>query len=260
MKIAICISGCIRTGRHAADSIVKYFGQSGDVDYFYHTWSTNAWGVDKKIENWNAHVPIDSIDVQDLKAINHIYRPIYHQIDDMSIVNQYKFKYGVPWRYMLYSMMMANELKRVHEETNGFRYDVVVKTRFDLLFHPRCKFNRQLGYLGASRPSVDMRVFTDNVEVFPREFSRPNLNDITFWGSSQAMDVACEYFRYVSLYPRVPADVKNGPGVGLYKYLQNNSIRVIEIPSPWDFQILRPEGVGVIHDWNEVGRIAQSYH
>ena len=108
-KVAICISGQLRTGILGHDVFRRFFGSLDNYDIFYHTWTLE---------------PDVSLKLQSL------YSPMKF-IEEPSIDVDEVGNFGS----MLYSIMMANELKKQHEIENNFRYDLVIKTRFDLIFH-----------------------------------------------------------------------------------------------------------------------------
>ena len=67
-----------------------------------------------------------------MDEINEILKPI-----DCFVETNWKHK-GT-FGNMLYSIQQANWFKRKHEIENNFRYDIVIKARFDLLI-PYIKF------------------------------------------------------------------------------------------------------------------------
>jgi hypothetical protein len=86
--------------------------------------------------------------------------------------------------------MMANELKKKHEIENNFRYDLVIKTRFDLAYHPGFQF-----------PSFNMTPRTiyspsANTGINHTDTEHHGINDVIFWGDSQSMDIATNAYMY----------------------------------------------------------------
>jgi len=160
-KVAICISGLPRTGVRAFPCFERYFGFL-DADVFYHTWKTD--------------------DTQ-IAQLNEVYTPVQCQVETPK-ANMGSFG------SMLYSIMMANELKKKHEIEHNFRYDLVIKTRFDLVF-----------------PSI---AIFPQFNIFPRtvythmgsngightDMEHHGVNDVMFWGDSQSMDIATNTYMY----------------------------------------------------------------
>ena len=97
-----------------------------------------------------------------------------------------------PWGNMLYSIMMANELKKNHEIENNFRYDLVIKTRFDLVFPQDSNF------LIHQRPLQPRTIYCSggNNGFTHTDFENHGINDVMFWGDSESMDIATDVYRY----------------------------------------------------------------
>lgn len=161
-KSAICISGEIRTAVEAYPSFSRFFGPGHDV--FIHCWQDEESIIDR---------------------VKKLYNPVAFVCEPPGRGMQ-----DLPFSSMLYSMMMANDLKRKHEMSMGRRYDTVIKTRFDIVFEPSTSLPR--------RPS-DPR--TINVVGLSNGFNNVDydnkgIDDVMFWGDSTAMDVACDTYRH----------------------------------------------------------------
>lgn len=134
MKIAFLLSGQPRMVDEAYSGILSNFLEPYTPDVFIHTWvnpedygkpQSNSWGngsflySDDIIGNiYNKYSPIKcKIENQINFTLhpNHIY-PVQH----FNMVS------------MLYSMNEVNELKKQYEEENNFKYDCVIRHRFDL--------------------------------------------------------------------------------------------------------------------------------
>jgi hypothetical protein len=108
------------------------------------------------------------------------------------------------------------------------RFDLVVRARFDLMYHPRIKLTSliQNGII----PNSHLMCTTLD---FPYEFGHPAINDIIFMGASHIMDQVCEFNRYYEngkLYKMLgvnkfnPAYSQVGMGVLLYKWITLRNI------------------------------------
>jgi hypothetical protein len=214
-KVAICISGLFRTGIEAHPVFKKYFEDTG-ADIFYHTW--------------------DSPNL-DVGAINALYKPVRYRFDKPFSLANNMGSFG----NMLYGIMMANELKKQHEIENNFRYDLVIKTRFDLVFSPGSKFPqvptfpRTIYSMGGSNGYVHT------------DLEHHGINDILFWGDSQSMDIVTNtymYYKHVALPRDIqlmsgiisdPNDIYFSPGQMIqYRGVRRNISfhRVTEYPGP----------------------------
>jgi hypothetical protein len=162
-KVAICISGLVRTGVNAYPSFEKFFGHL-NADIFYHTWKTDSRTSNK---------------------IKMLYNPVRYAEQQ-----QFKDKNMGAWGNMLYGIMQANELKKKYEIENNFRYDLVIKTRFDLVFPVTNIF--------PTTPIVPRTIYTSsgNTGFNHTDYEHHGINDIIFWGDSQSMDIATNVYMY----------------------------------------------------------------
>lgn len=173
-KVAICISGLMRTGLLAYPSFSNFF-QHLDADVFYHTWDT---------EN------LDTIHV------NQLYNPVKYRVDKPFIKPANTYDPMGSFGNMLYGIMMANELKKQHEIENNFRYDLVIKTRFDLVFRP--------GYIFPEEHLFPRTIYSLNGSngYVHTDMEHTGINDVLFWGDSQSMDIATNvymHYKHVAL-------------------------------------------------------------
>jgi len=213
-KVAICLSGLLRTGISAKKSFDKFFGHL-DYDLFCHTWTTDY----------------DESFVDLYKPTQYIVQKPYPKWSKGSFGD------------MLYSIMMANRLKKEYELANDFRYSVVIKSRFDLVFPENIMFNhvnntpRTIYCSGGSEGIV----YTD--------YESHGINDVLFWGDSQSMDIACDtysYYKHVALrdnqimltgYKCDPQNIYYSPGNMIFDLGVKNNIHFVKYnnygETPW---------------------------
>lgn len=170
-KTAICISGQLRTGIPGHNVFRRFFSSLENYDIFYHTW-TLAPDVSLKLQS--------------------LYNPTKFIEEDPSTTKNVG-NFG----NMLYSIMMSNELKKQYEIENNFRYDVVIKTRFDLIFHENARF--------PSTPIIPRTIYSSggNTGINNTDYEHHGISDLIFWGDSQSMDIATNtfrYYKYTALY------------------------------------------------------------
>lgn len=224
MKIAICLSGQPRSGIAASQFIKDYFKCDPtliEVDYFCHTWTSNEWKTDaSNIPGQELHLN-ETIEINAIQELFDKFSPKASQYNNYNVIDNYttnsRFK-NCHWRYMFYSMMIANHLKKKHEIENNFKYDLVIKTRFDAVFEPETSFYHRL------TPPENKTLYTSSLEKFRYEFNRINFADMTFYGKSSVMDLACDYFNHLAFRLHSLEDYAVGPGVGLYKYLTDLNV------------------------------------
>tara|TARA_R110002167_G_scaffold258994_4_gene465524 strand:+ start:456 stop:1169 length:714 start_codon:yes stop_codon:yes gene_type:complete len=132
MKVAICLSGQTRNSElcypFISDNIVKC-NSDHDFDFFIHTWE----GSDGS-SSWESSIDIDK------ESIIDIYNPRLYDIEKQKLFNNdigdYKTILGdismiKRVKSMFYSILRCNELKCKYEKDNNFKYDCVIRLRFD---------------------------------------------------------------------------------------------------------------------------------
>ena len=166
MKIGLVLFGNLRSFRNTLSSfnlLKQTLEQAGTVDVFCHTWDieesvTTSWWKDNKTGNQ----PTATVNRQEIEAA---FKPIKLIIEPSVQFDEsaYKINASIPVAgilSMLLTQRRAFELLREYEEQNNFRYDVVIKTRFDLLYELSPEFNNLLSgcinrncvYLPSSNP------------------------------------------------------------------------------------------------------------
>ncbi len=230
-KTAICISGEARTAIEAHAFFREFYPH--DADVFYHTWDADRIELDR---------------------INKLYKPV-------SCLVQERIRFDSPLLPMLYSMMIANDLKRQHEIRIRKKYDRVIRTRFDLIFDPKTQFP-DLPQQPRTIYSLLQSFGFNNVD-----FGNRSINDVFFWGDSLSMDIACDSYRWYQLRCSDkalkiitgdisdPEDVFLSPGTMIYRRCVNHNIFVEQVTGLEDV-IFRPQvrHMHPIHDFVRINR------
>lgn len=216
-KVAICISGLSRTGVAAIPVFTNFFGEL-NADVFYHTWTSD---------------PVTS------NSLRQLYKP-RRFLEQPPLPPERTGSFGS----MLYSIMIANELKKNYEIEHNFRYDLVIKTRFDLVFPITNKF--------PMKPISPRTIYCPggNTGFNHTDYESHGINDILFWGDSESMDIATDlymYYRHYGLEANTrllnghkfdPNDYYYSVGPMIYKYCVKNNIHFVKnVPNigevPW---------------------------
>lgn len=184
MRIAVCLSGQPRFLDNGYQQIFeKIISKYNDVDFFIHTW----WNDDElnaKGANRNYTFKSDT-----LKLIMNYYKPrliLNEPQMDFNIYNDVDYETINPISpySMFYSLKISNELKSFYENKNNFKYDVVIRCRFDILIN---KFDIDLSDMDLSY------IYTDTVgNGFP--------NDQLAISSSENMDYYCSLYDRIDTY------------------------------------------------------------
>ena len=160
-KIAICLSGYLRTFKECYPSILKNVIQDNDCDIFIHTYDkiglskgwikpdtgeilTEPLNVRPATVGYVEFRPklIENIDIEFLENIPQIKIVVVEKLED--IKNKFVQKFTNrnisifsnidEIANVLYKIYKCNELKKQYEKENNFIYDVVIRTRGDQIF------------------------------------------------------------------------------------------------------------------------------
>ncbi len=147
MKIGLVLSGNLRSYRNTLSSFNKLketLQQSGQVDVFCHTWNieesvTPSWWKENKPGNPPPATVSKKQIEESFSPAGFIIEPS-RQFDDSG----YNFPSSVPFAgvlSMLHSQYEAYRLLEEYEQSQRFQYDVVLKSRYDLLYEVAADFN-----------------------------------------------------------------------------------------------------------------------
>lgn len=241
MRAAICLSGLVRTYRETyqnfLDSLITA-NPDYQIDIFISTWPTehsnNSMERARRIA-WNGAdtppFPEDHIDVKDLRQ----------KYDPVSLVIEKPIEFVVPWYVetpglhiqsimnMIYKIHAVDLLRRQHERLFNFKYDVIVRTRFDTLIPTQIKFN-DLPKDGLLLPSM----------MQPRWHPDYNwTNDKFAAGRNDLMEVYCDWFLYLEEMV-VGRKIPIQPEILLCDHLRHNQVNQYEMGA--EFDLVRPAG------------------
>lgn len=182
MKVALLLSGKIRDGIKNYRFLKKNLLSKYDVDVII-----NYSYDDGDNENYTA------VEIEKLfkpKLIR--YCPYEDEFFDYcKDFMQFQFSDDVrPTNFlkMLYAYKQANDLKNIWEDINGFKYDIVIKSRFDLkLIEP-----------------IDLKITNDSIFIPIGCDHLDGYNDLFAYGSSDNMNY------YFNLYDNTLQYLKNG--------------------------------------------------
>jgi len=150
MRIAILFYGHLRSFRQTRDSYKKFLAdlnRLGKVDVFCHTWDTEesvtaSWWKDKESVR-------DQPVFTNEEEVRNIYEPCLLNIEKTKQFTEPEIP--VPSTIpvagilsMLHSQWEAFQLVKRYEDQQGFRYDLVIKTRYDLLYELAPSFTAEM--------------------------------------------------------------------------------------------------------------------
>ena len=121
MKIAVCISGEPRTFQHTHESLKAYL-RGHEVDYFLHTWATDA-ATEAALTA--AYRPVNAV-----FEAKPDFTPCSREV--LATFGHHDFSF-IWMADMCHGIGEVMRLKAQQEAVMGRKYDLVVRTRYDLL-------------------------------------------------------------------------------------------------------------------------------
>jgi hypothetical protein len=271
MRIAVCISGQPRTWKTAKENILKYFDIGSQVDFFIHTWDTNQFRYMNETEWINR--PNQKAPPNEKEEIIQAFNPKGIEMEEYKSENFVSL-----WSTLLYSFMKSVHMKRKYEIENDFRYDIVVKARFDLNFALGgfCNFGLSNDKFFA-HPVQVLTGFSTMVILskFPSEYNYNCFDDVFFYGNSMTMDIiaqSCRWYEKMMSKNMSIIDGRGyaedaarfyGPGTILYRHLVNWGIHPQGFRSI-PYYIVRKEvediGLNSITDWEQIRDFSKAWY
>ncbi len=200
MKIAICLSGQPRfldIGFHFLQRYLINPNIQHEIDFFIHSWyDSDEVGnfFDSAQESQKSMVGKISVD-SDKLLINY-YKPKKFIIEPQKNFDKYtkKLKTSTNAKQnilcsLFYSMYMANNLKKDYEIQNNFIYDIVLRTRTDIVYFNEIIFDNYINNL--NNISVPKKYFLDQESFNNKNKPMP---DIFAFSNSRNMDIFCSVY------------------------------------------------------------------
>jgi hypothetical protein len=171
MKIAICLSGHVRTYKKTISNFLqlkKFLEQFADIDIFISTWDTinsnSSWSrslnntsennQEINIEEINEFYKPKKINIQNFNKLKRLFFTknftIFNPPNDLkdSRRGTSELLYAIPQFYKIFD---CNSLKLENEIEKNFEYDIVIRQRFDHLFTnfiDITNLNKDIVYIG----------------------------------------------------------------------------------------------------------------
>jgi hypothetical protein len=230
MKIAICMSGQLRQWNMAKENQKWFWETSGitHIDYFIHTWNYSGDREGVSQPYIMRDIPREEFD----KMVDW-YKPKGCMFDDRK---QDFFFDNDHWSSLFYSMAQSIMLKRQYEIENDFEYDIVIKSRPDVVFDPHYHFTWE--------HLENNLLYTTHGGIMEHEFGMYNVNDCVFYSNSYTMDLVMEMYAYRQRMLDKRNIIKDklfvgsiGPGVLMQEFFRDYGITTQSIiPSAVNFR------------------------
>jgi len=127
------------------------------------------------------------------------------------------------WSSLFYSMAQSIIMKREYEIENNIEYDVVIKSRPDVVFDPKYHFSPE--------HLENNLLYTTHGGIMEHEFGMYNVNDCVFYGNSYTMDLVSQMYSYRQKMLDGRNIIKDklftgsmGPGVLMQEYFREYGI------------------------------------
>ena len=172
MKIAICLSGFIRTWEYSKISFIKNLVQNLDCDVFIHTYKQNYFEYSamkkdviysedeilKMFEDINVKgIVIEDRDItkKEIEISTRKYENVTlykNRIKESSEEIDNFVNLGIRIYDQLRKIHLCNELRKDYQLKNNIKYDLIVKSRFDVLYVDKINwdinFEDNIAYIG----------------------------------------------------------------------------------------------------------------
>ena len=210
-KIALCISGYLRTFEHAYDHLYRYLLSRVNCDVFIHTWNkigSSNRDMDLKLANIDTSLFTNKL--------NSFYNPkkivVENQGSFDSTQKMFDKAFGRDVQgvlSMFYKVEACNKLKSEYEEENNFKYDFVIRYRPDIVIND----------------ILDFTVKRDILYI-PKFGDFGGLNDQFAYSSSEIMDTYSSLYSHIKEYVEED-DIMLNPEFLLNHHIHKNSIPVL---------------------------------
>lgn len=219
MKIALCLSGQLRSIDLIKDKLLENIIIPNNCDVFCHTWH--------KYDNskyYNFYNPSDN---EFAKYGQYCFKNIEKIINHL---NPLSFEFECPFilentKSMFYSIMKSNKIMSNYEKYTNKKYDIIIRSRWDLLFE--------------SKLIIDN---IDNIEKNTIYLSfRPGgcggVNTCFSYGRSDVMKTYCNLYTEYEHTERIRELCPEGV---LLEYLNNKKIMLKKVDN--EYSVIREDG------------------
>ena len=194
MKICILFHGHMRTFNKTYNSLKKNLKNFNNIDIFIHTWDT----IDRISPSYYKNKKFSNLKIN-INFVKKLYKPKDILVERQVLKNPKK---TCPYnkisleghKYYFESFYKVNQLKIKYENKHNFKYDIVIKTRPDVIFKNKLdlnKLNKKTCYLLGNpiNKSVDLHSI-GNFRAF---------NVITI-SNSEIMNKIANFFNVIDKY------------------------------------------------------------
>jgi hypothetical protein len=202
LKIAIQLCGNLRTFEKTIESFKKAF-DGLDIDIFCHTWNTLGH-IDNVWWSQDGDGKIKGVDQEVLNKVINFYSPKKILVDRSNSYNPPFVEWSKGYNAVKNqwdSNYRCNELRKQYEKEMNIKYDLVIKTRCDILFEESFK---EILNNYTSMKDKNNTLYVLNT---PTSKKKSLYNDIMFFGSPSAIDQALGFTQKMEDYLHYAMDI-----------------------------------------------------
>lgn len=246
MKVALCLSGHLRTFRNTAKSLKDNIIDPLNCDVFIHTWDVLGSPTGKNpgdVNNQDTQIidimpeiydllnpTLISIERQKdkLEELKFKTRDIIIPIDEKQFIMQH---IGLHIS-MFYSLYMSNNIRKEYEEENQIKYDMIIRCRPDIFL----------------KTKLNLSMFPDKNKIYVPEIAtyvENGINDQMAIGYADVMEYYFNIYNDVENYYRYHYSTVR-PEVIIKYYL--NKYNIITEEKPINYDIYRLDG-GILRQY-----------
>lgn len=149
MKIALCLSGQTRFVEQCYNEVLyPYVLEGNNIDVFIHTWDIDKSQINKHFINGGGQIMGSAIKENQIQSTLDLYNPISYKVEPQIQFELNKWEdRTMPYirsdylYSMFYSIYQSNKLKSEYEIKNNFKYDWVIRSRFDVKLNSKINFD-----------------------------------------------------------------------------------------------------------------------
>jgi hypothetical protein len=191
-KIAIIFAGQLRCFDYIVDNLLQNVINYYNADVFCHTWTSNEKDGTPNLDKNEIETKLQKLNPKKIQIDEFI---LEKYVTDENLLKKYKDPkdnwYGSRSPRTIahyYSVYAANELKKQYEIENNFKYDFVIRSRYDMEL-------KDVLYPLSELLKLDINSFYMHTHS-----SSNNVNPGVYFGGSEVMDKVSSMYTFFNTY------------------------------------------------------------
>jgi len=232
MKIAVCLSGQVRTAVENFINIKNFLGEVyNDCDFFMHCWDDCSY---KTYNLSNIRKKPYKESNSKFEKIYKLYSPKKMYVEDSDISYGYSICKYMGIEPLWYSFLKSIQYKQQYELDNKFEYDCIIKLRYDVVL---TLLNDKVSIKNELQKIKKNKFYINGYDSTLHQTPKDRLSyDVVFISKSKEMDIASNYF-----WEMAKQFDNNISYINLPHYLIQNNIETNRIEFIDKFLLLRDE-------------------